>query len=91
MRTPMLACRYQTRNVLAADHTRYETFRIQDPPETRNELLRHVAWRVQGQLNHLLQQTSWEEHVADVLVAAALELSKAAAIVRGDVTEELLY
>jgi len=80
---------YQSLNPFSPDHTVYKTFTTMDGDAPPYEFARHVAWRVQGQLEYLMTQVQngqrGREEVVAILNGAAAELQRA----KGLITEEL--
>ena len=107
--TPVLSARenrltvvtsYQNCDVFAEDRTVYRTFRLMADAEGKEmapfEYGRHVAWRVSGQLDHLLNKANyfgWSRRhgLADALQQAADELTRARRYILDEEEESLPY
>lgn len=86
---------YQTLNPFCQDHTVYKTFTTMDGDAPPYEFARHVAWRVQGQLDYLMNKvvngSSGHEELEAILDKAASELSRAKLLITGKIEDEQPY
>jgi hypothetical protein len=94
---PRLTCvnSYQSLNPFGKDHTVYSTFTTMDGDAHVYEFGRHVAWRVQGQLDYLMNEVQngqkGHEEVKAILENSAAELQRAADLVSGRIQDERPY
>lgn len=86
---------FTTRNVFAPDLTRLDTFRkcFHDHAHIAElEFARHRAWRVQGQMQYLIDNMPFGsdgKEILEVLEGAALELMHTSRLVLGEVSDKL--
>ena len=78
---------YQTLNPFCHDPTVYKTFTTMDGDAPPYEFARHVAWRVQGQLDYLMKKVangkSGHKEVQEILGKASEELARAKLMITG--------
>ena len=107
--TPVLSARerrltvvnsYQSCNPFAEQRTVYQTFRSMVGDEGEHlapfEYARHVAWRISGQMDYLLNKADYfgkdkRVALAEVLRRAAEELARAKSLILDETKEEIPY
>lgn len=90
---------FTNRNVFSRDPTRLSLYRggaIDDPiPLANVEYARHKAWRIQGQMEYILEQARSDTHdaaqLADLLGRAAAELEYARQLLLGEISDNPGY
>jgi hypothetical protein len=86
---------YQSLNPFSQDYTVYKTFTTMDGDAPQYEFARNVAWRVQGQLDYLLNkvQNGQQGHadVEAILERAAAELQRARDLVTNRIEDQRPY
>lgn len=83
---------YQSLNPFSKDSTVYKTFTTMDGDAPPYEFARHVAWRVQGQLDFLIRQMrnggQGKMEAEVILKAAAAELQRAHGLITNQIEDE---
>lgn len=86
---------YQSLNPFVADKTVYKTFTTMDGDAPPFEFARHVAWRVQGQLDYLLTKVAngkdGHGDVKAILERAGAELQRAHGLITNRIEDERPY
>jgi trimethylamine monooxygenase len=85
---------YMSRDVFEEDRTFYRLSKIQDPGHVHPvEIARHYAWRVQGQLDYLLQENMWgkTDKVLQILDDSSEELKRTHRLITGTLEEQPPY
>ena len=95
-REPRITCinSYQSLNPFSTDRTVYATFRDTDGHHAPVEFARHVGWRVQGQLDYMMHDSSLQGNdaaIAQLLDDAAAELKRAGDFVGRRAIDERPY
>eukprot|EP00441_Pelagodinium_beii_P040944 CAMPEP_0197628718 /NCGR_PEP_ID=MMETSP1338-20131121/6899_1 /TAXON_ID=43686 ORGANISM="Pelagodinium beii, Strain RCC1491" /NCGR_SAMPLE_ID=MMETSP1338 /ASSEMBLY_ACC=CAM_ASM_000754 /LENGTH=900 /DNA_ID=CAMNT_0043199711 /DNA_START=52 /DNA_END=2754 /DNA_ORIENTATION=- len=85
---------YSSRDVFAQDMTSYTLSSGQDPDHVHPaDFARHMAWRVQGQMDHLLNGNFWgkTDQVVKVLDEASKQLNATKSLISGQTTDVKPY
>ena len=86
---------YQSLNPFSRDATIYRTFTTMDGDAPQYEYARHVAWRVQGQLDYLLRKVrngqKGHGEVVGILEGASSELQRAHDLITNRIEDERPY